>query len=118
MESTKIEVKEHPNYRTINVNGVYGSHRPQYFEVILYSEEVDAKDVLASPENPQIRPTVKRTLETRLVINPFTAKSILYWLNQNVAEYERLFGRIPSPEEVNSKYGGGSSDNSNLTDLR
>ena len=116
MEPPKIEVKEHPNYRTINVNGVFGSHRPQYLEVLLYSEEIDAKDVLAS-ENPQIRPTVKRTLETRLVINPFTAKSILYWLNQNIAEYERVFGRIPSPEEVNSKYGGGS-DNSNLTDLR
>ena len=35
----KIEVVDHPNYRTINVSGVICSHQPMSFELILFSEE-------------------------------------------------------------------------------
>jgi hypothetical protein len=32
-------------------------------------------------------------------------KSIQQWLAQRIEEYEKIFGHIPSPEEVESKTG-------------
>ncbi len=34
---------------------------------------------------------------------PMQMKSIQHWLNQKIAEYEKIFGQIPSPEEVESR---------------
>jgi hypothetical protein len=99
----KIEVTENPNYRTINVTGIFGSQHSMNFEILLYSDEWTAKEALSTSVSAPERSILKRTIETRLLISPFTTKLIAHWLNQNIAEYERIYGRIPSPEEVQSK---------------
>lgn len=42
----EIEVKEHPNFRTINVGGVYGMPVGMRFEVVLYSEQLEVASVV------------------------------------------------------------------------
>lgn len=91
---------EHANYRTINVGGVYGGHRPMYFEVIIHSDEIKATEALASAPLAPERSILKRTLECRLLIDPYQAKAISKWLENHVQEYEKKFGRIPTPEEL------------------
>lgn len=112
MSPPEVETSEHPNYRTINVNGVFGGHRAMFFEIVVYSDELKATKALSSAQVAPDKSTVKRTLECRLLIDPYQAKSIALWLNQHVAEYEKLFGRIPSPEELNAK--AGNPDKSDL----
>ena len=46
---------------------------------------------------------IRRTVETTLIIDPMQMKSIHQWLEANIREYERLFGTIPSPEEIDNK---------------
>ncbi len=41
-------------------------------------------------------------LEIALVVDPMQMKSIHKWLENNIKEYERLFGTIPPREEVES----------------
>lgn len=101
----KIDANEHPQYRTINVGGAVGGYRPMFFEVIIYSDETTATEALASADLAPERSTVKRTIECRLLIDPFKAKSIYKWLERNIVEYEKIFGRIPSPEELQAKAG-------------
>jgi hypothetical protein len=102
----KVELVEHPNYRTINVSGVIGGHRPMFFEAVLFSNELKVTEALTDAElNPE-RSHIKRTIECRLVMDPFEAKIMATWLNSEIATYEKNYGRIPSPEEVNSKLGG------------
>lgn len=103
MTQPEIEMVEHPNYRTINVSGILGSYRAMFFEVVLHSDELKATKALAAAQIAPERSVVKRTLECRLLIDPFQAKLISQWLIQQVNEYERIFGRIPSPEEVAAK---------------
>ena len=94
---------KHDNFRTINVNGLYGGPRMGYVEANIYSEESELTKALASPQLSMNKVEVKRTLECRLVIDPIQLKSLAMWFDKQVKDYEVLFGRIPSPEEVASK---------------
>ena len=84
------------------MGGVYGTQMGMRFEVIIYSEHLDATKALASPQE-NIPPKVTRTLECRLVIDPFQAKSIAQWLTAHVNAFENQYGHIPSPEELQQK---------------
>lgn len=99
-KSPEIQVKEHPNFRTINVNGVFGGARGMYFDIVLFSDESKVGSALSTIRTAPERTTINRTLECRLIIDPLNAKAISHWLMLSIAEYEKQFGRIPSPEEL------------------
>ena len=103
MSAIDIKTEYSSNYRRINSSGLYGSIRPFGLEAVVYSEEPIVDEVLGS--NP-IRPEkafIKRTIECSLIIDPIQMKSIATWLNEKIKEYESVFGRIPSPEELESR---------------
>lgn len=93
----RVKVERHPNYRTIIVSGVYGGHRPGIFEAIVYTDEMEADEALASIPPDQAKLTVRRTLQCRLLLDPFQAKTLLQWLKHHVEAYEKQFGEIKTP---------------------
>jgi len=99
MAAPKIEVVEDPQYCTIIVNGMFGGQRPGYFEAIVYTDELVAKEALGTVSLAPERAYIKRTIRCRLVLDPVTAKSIANWLNDHVKAYENTFGPIPSPRD-------------------
>lgn len=50
----------------------------------------------------------KAGVQSRIVLTPEHAKRLMYALQENVAKYERNFGLIRMPEDMNR--GNGSSD--------
>ncbi|MGA9842732.1 MAG: hypothetical protein WBP64_17910 [Nitrososphaeraceae archaeon] len=108
--SPEIQVREHPNFRTINVNGVFGGPRGMYFDIVLFSDESKVASALSSLKIAPERTTINRTLECRLIIDPLNAKAISQWLMLSITEYEKQFGRIPSPEELLDKHENMDSD--------
>ena len=109
-KSPEIQVREHPNFRTINVNGVFGGARGMYFDIVLFSDESKVASALSSLTIAPERTTINRTLECRLIIDPLNAKAISQWLMLSITEYEKQFGRIPSPEELLDKHENMDSD--------
>ena len=99
----EIESEYSPTYKRINVAGMFGGILPSGLEAIVYSEERRVAKVLQSEPLNAARATVKRTVEVELIIDPLQMKAILNWLGTKIAEYEKLFGRIPSPEELDSR---------------
>jgi len=96
----EVVVERSPDYKTIIVSGVFGGHRPGFFEAIVYTDELLADEALASIPPDAERFKIKRTLQCRLVIDPVQAKSLLEWLKRHVEQYEKEFGEIrPSPKE-------------------
>jgi hypothetical protein len=106
----EIEVKEHPNFRTINVGGVYGMPLGMHFEVIVYSEQFEVAGALSSAQMT-MPPRVNRTIECRLIIDPFQAKSIVQWMTTQVDAFEKQFGHIPSAEELQQKAASNEAEN-------
>lgn len=89
-----------PTYKKVNVAGVFGGITGGGLDAIVYSEERRADKAL---ETPQISPSkmyIQRSVELGLFIDPLQMKAIHRWLGEKIAEYEQLFGNIPSPEEI------------------
>ena len=98
-----IEVKKHEHYRTIFVSGVYGGHRPGFFEAIIYTDELEAEEALSSLEITPSVVNIRRIIQCRLIFDPFQAKSFLEWLKRHVEEYEKKFGEIKLPKRAEEK---------------
>lgn len=90
-------------YKRIHVAGIFGGILPGGLEAILYSEERRAEKALETEPISSNRVFVKRTVEAELIIDPLQMKSIHKWIGDKIVEYERIFGRIPSPEELESR---------------
>jgi len=99
----KIEVS--PQYRTIMVNGVLGGYRPGFFEMLVFTDEIDPEELRAELSESLV---VKRTFQCRLVLDPVQAKSLLVWLSQQVSEYEKKFGEIRLPARQQTEKRGPS----------
>lgn len=90
-------------FRRIYAAGFVGGIVPAGLEAVVYSEMRDVGKVLETQPLSGNRTTIKRTVECELVIDPMQMKSLHKWLTVKIAEYEKLFGTIPSPEEVESR---------------
>jgi hypothetical protein len=90
-------------YKRINVAGMFGGIVAGGLEALVYSQERRVERMLQQEPPATNRMTVKRTVEMELIIDPMQMRSIHTWLGEKIAEYERVFGHIPSPEEVESR---------------
>ena len=99
----EIESKYADTYKRIHVSGVFGGTRPYGLEVVLYSESMNVKKSLETEQIDANRMILKRTAECEAVIDPLQMKSIYRWLGEKIKEYERIYGAIPSPEEIASR---------------
>ncbi|HEY7757480.1 MAG TPA: hypothetical protein VIA08_04545 [Nitrososphaeraceae archaeon] len=98
-----IETLYSETYKRINVAGIFGGIIAGGLEAIIYSEERRAEGILTTQPVFPNRMTLRRTVESQLLIDPLQMRSIHQWLGQQIAEYERVFDHIPSPEEIDSR---------------
>jgi hypothetical protein len=99
----KILVERDENYKAIIQSGIYGGHRPGFFEWVVYTDEMVADDSLSTVPPDPGKITIKRTLQFTLIATPFEAKSMASWLTHHIEEYEKTFGKIPTPEDLGKK---------------
>jgi hypothetical protein len=104
-ELPDIKAEYSENYRRINVAGIFGGIIAGGVEAIVYSEERRAEGVLASQPVSPDKITIKRTVEVQLIIDPIQMKSMHQWLEQQIMKYEKIFGHIPSLEEIEARTG-------------
>ena len=99
----EISCEYSPTYKRIVVADIIGGIRPIGIDITIYSEQSDFVAALETHPVSSSRVKIKRIIECELVINPMELKSIHQWLGQKINEFEKLFGPIRSPEEVQSK---------------
>lgn len=99
----KIYSEYSDKFKRIYVADVLGTIMPGGLEVTVYSEESDVKEALETQPISSNQIKVKRIIECDLIINPMEMKSIHKWLGTKIEAYEKAFGPIPSPEEVQSR---------------
>lgn len=99
----EIESQYSPSYKRVILAGMFGGLYPGGLEAIVYSEERIADKALSTQPVSPNRMRLKRTIELELLIDPFEMKAVHGWIGQKIKEYEALFGRIVSPEELESR---------------
>jgi len=111
LSAPEFSVERSPDYRTIQVSGVFGGHRPGLFEAIIYTDEMIADEALREPTGDPKRVKLKRTIQCRLVIDPIQAKAFAGWLQHHIENYEKEIHEIPTgpkkpgPPEPVATYG-------------
>jgi len=90
------------DYKRIQVAGIFGGVRPYGVSAVLYSESMDVEKALGQIIDPS-RTKLKRVAECELMIDPMQLKSLHRWFGDQIVHYEKLFGPIPSPEELESR---------------
>ena len=89
-----IEVIESEKYNDIIANGFVARRQGVNFEFVIWSERPELAETLAeNPPNVQ-KTHMKRTVECRLLMDPFQAKLLLKSIQNMVKEYENIFGKI------------------------
>lgn len=106
----EISCEYSPTYKRIVVGDIIGGIRPIGVMMSVYSEESDFTGSLETHPVSPGRVKVKRIVECELVINPMEMKSIHKWLGDKIKEYEKTFGQIKSPEEIESNLGRKDKD--------
>ena len=91
------------DHKKIVVAGVLGRISPLGALWTVYSELTDATNVLKAQRPAANRAVVRRTVECDLVIDPMQMKTMHMLLDRQIKEYERMWGPIPSPEELQSR---------------
>ena len=99
----KIVVEKHEAYRIINQNGVYGGHRPGFFEWVIYTDEGIADEALSTVPPDPGKMKIKRTLQCVVRLTAIEAKDMAEWLNGHIAQYEKTFGKIVTPKDLEKK---------------
>lgn len=92
--STRIDVVEHPKYRTINVDGAVGTLIKENLQITLFSEEFNCAEVLSELSFAGDRIKARRIIECRLNMTPIGAKSLQDVLNSTITNYEKIHGEI------------------------
>ncbi len=98
-----IEVQKHPDYRTINVNGIGGNMNNMYLEMVVFTDEQDLEKSLGQHDFAIEKSVTRRTIQIRMIMDPYQAQSTLIWLQRHLENYKKLYGSIPSPEELQNR---------------
>ena len=98
----EFECTTSDNFKRIIVSGMNGRVTPLGLEATIYSDSQDFTKTLET-EPPSNRLIIKRIIECSLIIDPVQMKSTYKWWGNQIKMYEKLFGTIPSPEELHSK---------------
>lgn len=99
----EFEGETSPNFKKIVVEGIIGNVDAIGLEVLIYSHQRIVDKALESEPLSHHKTRYKRTAECELVLSPTQLKSISMWLVAKLEEYEALFGKIPTPQELQSR---------------
>jgi len=103
MSLPEIQGEYSQDFRRIIASGMFGRIIPSGLEAIVYSTHSIVDKVLSTEPLSPNRAAIKRVIECELLIDPMQMKSVHMWIGKKIAEYEKIFGTIPSPEEVDSR---------------
>ena len=104
-EPKEIQIKaiKSPNFRTIIADRFFGGIDSMGLKAKIFSEQTDIENVINTEDIKKQQPILVRTIECELIIKPEQMKAFHLWLEGKIEEYETVYGKIPSPEEVSKR---------------
>ena len=99
----EFEGETSPNFKKIIVEGVIGSVDSIGLNILIYSDQRIVEESLESEPIAFHKIKHKRVAECELIMSPIQLKSIYTWMGEKLEEYEAIFGKVPTPEELQSR---------------
>ncbi|MGB9717328.1 MAG: DUF3467 domain-containing protein [Thermoproteota archaeon] len=100
-----VKIKYAEDFVRIYATGAIGGFNGFDFRIAFFN------DVVNHPEEPTQPPTVSREIKVEVILTPVALKQLTKWLNQHVAELEKMIGEIkdqypPQPSQRRELHSG------------
>lgn len=108
-EAPDVEVSKSSTYKEIYVTGQVVNIGYNGLNLTVLHDSQSLEKALSGNEFKISKAVINREIECTLNLSPINMKAWAMMFQQNVEQYERMFGRIMSPEEVSEKFRQGGS---------
>jgi len=92
-----------PHFRRIVVDRTHGTVDSIGLLATIISQRQNIEKVYSTEPIDNKESVLETTIECELIIKPEQLKALYVWLGEKMADYEFMYGNIPSPEEVTNK---------------
>lgn len=94
-----VKVKYADDFTRIYATGAIGGFNGFDFRIAFFN------DIVSHPEDPSQSPTVTREVKVEVVLSLVALKQLSKWLNQHLAELEKIGGEIKDqfPQQTGQK---------------
>lgn len=103
-EAPDIQTSQSPTFKEINVTGQVSNLSYDGMKLIILNDSPDLQKALQGDQFKMSKAIINRKIECTLNISPINLKAMSRLFQLELTRYEKLFGTILSPEEVNEKF--------------
>lgn len=83
-----VKIKYAEDFMRIYATGAIGGFNGMDFRIAYFN------DIVNHPEGPSQPPTITREIKVEIILTPVALKQLTKWLNQHLAELEKIIGEI------------------------
>jgi len=103
-EAPDVQVSQSDTYKEINVTGQISNLNYDGMRLTVLHDSFNLAPALSGAQIKMSKATINRKIECTINLSPVNLKSWAILLDQELKKYEKLFGTILSPEEINEKF--------------
>ncbi|MDI1495158.1 MAG: hypothetical protein K8823_464 [Cenarchaeum symbiont of Oopsacas minuta] len=103
-EMPDIEVTKSSSFKEINVTGQVSNLNYDGMKLTVLHDFPDLQKALSGNQFKASKAIINREIECTLNLSPINMKTWSIMFQKEVSRYEKLFGRIMSPEEIQEKF--------------
>ncbi len=103
-EAPDVQVTQSNTYKEVHVSGQISNLTYDGVKLTVLHDIPDYREALNGNQIKASKTTINREIECVINLTPVNLKSWAIILQQELAKYEKLFGTILSPEEINEKF--------------
>ena len=104
--SSDVVTKHDEKYKESFITTVVGGLRNGYFEYDLITETTDFENAMKGETYNFTKMVAKRTIQMKVLIPPIAFKDVVNLFMSQITDYEKVFGRIPTQQEIEDKKAG------------
>ncbi len=95
MSEPKVSISKSSDFKQIYISGASIGHTPYDFHIQFFRDSFEPDEEVLAGRKP---PKVTREFLFEIVMSPNQAKALAILLMRHVEEYEKKFGKIPTPQ--------------------
>ncbi len=100
MSEPRIVVSKAGDYKQVYASGASIGHTPFDFHIQFFRDSFEPDEEVLAGRRP---PTLVREFIIEIVMSPNQAKALALLLMRHVEDYEKKFGKIPTPQAPTSQ---------------
>ncbi|MCJ8306753.1 MAG: hypothetical protein HRU07_06870 [Nitrosopumilus sp.] len=103
-ETPDVQTSQSSTFKEINVTGQVSNLSYDGMKLIILHDSPDLQKALQGDQFKMSKAIINREIECTLNLSPINLKAWSILFQQELERYEKLFGVILSPEEINEKF--------------